>query len=111
MWAGNLLSVSMARPIDPSSTMRKQAGGKVQLWILICTIGMAILVGFAYLARWAFDSEWALLAVLLFEFAIGVVVYRVALDSAVERGMRDRETMIDSLSKTSSPVGGSLGLG
>jgi len=110
MWAGNLLSVSMARPIDPSSTMRKQAGGKVQLWILICTIGMAVLVGFAYLARWAFNSDWALLGVLLFEFAIGLVVYRVALDSAVERGMRDRESLIDALSKTSSPVGGSLGL-
>jgi ABC-2 type transport system permease protein len=110
MWACNLLSVAMARPIDPSSTLRKQAGGKVQLWILICTIGMAVLVGFAYLARWAFNSEWALLAVLLFEFGIGVVVYRVALDSAVERGMRDREGMIDALSKTSSPVGGSLGL-
>lgn len=110
MWAGNLLSVTNPRPIDPSSTMRKQAGGKVQLWILLCSIGMAVLVGFAYLARWAFDSDWALLGVLLFEFAIGAVVYRVALDSAVERGIHDRERIIDALSKTSSPVGGSLGL-
>ncbi len=110
MWAGNLLSVMMPRPIDPTSTMNKQANAKVQLWILLCTIGMAVLVGFAYLARWAFDSDWALLGVLLFEFAIGSVVYRVALESAVERGMRDRERIIDALSKTSSPVGGSLGL-
>jgi hypothetical protein len=56
------------------------------------------------------DSDWALLGVLLFEFAIGSVVYKVALDSAVERGMQDRERIIDALSKTSSPVGGSLGL-
>jgi ABC-2 type transport system permease protein len=90
--------------------MKRQANAKVQLWILLCTLGMAALVGFAYLARWAFDSDWALLAVLLFEFAIGSVVYRVALDSAVERGMHDRERMIDALSRTSSPVGGSLGL-
>jgi ABC-2 type transport system permease protein len=82
----------------------------VQLWILLCTIGMGVLVGFAYLARWAFDSDWALLGVLLFEFAVGGVVYKVALDSAVERGMRDRERMIDALSKISSPVGGSVGL-
>jgi ABC-2 type transport system permease protein len=110
MWAGNLLSVMMPRPIDPSATMKRQANAKVQLWILLCTVGMAVLVGFAYLARWAFDSDWALLGVLLFEFAIGAVVYKVALDSAVERGLRDREGIIDALSKTSSPVGGSLGL-
>ena len=46
----------------------------------------------------------------LFEFAIGGVVYSVALDSAVERGIHDRERIIDALSKISSPVGGSLGL-
>jgi ABC-2 type transport system permease protein len=110
MWAGNLLSVIMPRPIDPSSTLRKQANAKVQLWVLFCTVGMAVLVGFAYLARWAFDSDWALLGVLLFEFAVGYVVYRVALDTAVERGIAGRERIIDALSRTSSPVAGSLGL-
>jgi len=110
MWAGNLLSVIMPRPIDPSSTMRKQANAKVQLWVLLCTIGMAALVGMGYLARWAFDSDSAMLATLLVEFAIGYVVYRVALDSAVQRGINGREQIVDALSKTSSPVGGSLGL-
>jgi ABC-2 type transport system permease protein len=110
LWAGNLLSVLMPRPIDPKSTLKKQANAKVQLWILLCTVGMAVLVGIGYLARWAFDSDWALLGMLLVEFAVGAVVYRVALDSAVERGMRDRERIIDALSKGSSPVGGSLGL-
>jgi hypothetical protein len=110
MWAGNLLSVMMPRPIDPKSTMKKQAGGKAQLWILLCTIGMAVLVGFAYLARWALDSDWALLGVLLFEFLIGWVFYRVALDSVVTRGMNNREHIVDELSRTSTPVAGSLGL-
>jgi hypothetical protein len=109
MWAGNLLSVMMPRPIDPSSTMRKQGNAKIQLWILLCTIGMAILIGLGYLARWAVGSEWALLSVLAFEFIVGYVVYRVALDSAVERGIAERERIIDALSKTSSPIGGSVG--
>ena len=109
MWAGNLLSVMMPRPVDPSSTMRKQGASKGQLWILLCTVGMAVLVGFAYLARWAFDSDWALLGVLAFEFIIGYVVYRVALDSAVARGISQRERIIDALSKTVSPIGGSVG--
>ena len=109
MWAGNLLSVMAPRPSDPSSTMQKRGSGKMQLWVLACTIGMAVLVGFAYLARWALDSEWALLGVLLFEFAIGCVFYKVALDSAVEKGVAERERIIDALSKTSSPIGGSVG--
>jgi ABC-2 type transport system permease protein len=109
MWAGNLLSVIMPRPADPSSTLQRKGSSKVQLWIFFCTLGMAVLVGFAYLARWAFDSDWALLAVLVFEFIIGYVVYRVALDSAVARGISERERILDALSKTSSPIGGSLG--
>jgi ABC-2 type transport system permease protein len=109
MWAGNLLSVMMPRPSDPSSTMQKRGSGKVQLWVFACTIGMAILEGFAYLARWAFDSEWALLGVLSFELVVGYVIYRIALDSAVERALAGRERMIDALSKTSTPIGGSVG--
>ena len=108
MWAGNLLSVMNPRPADPSSTMRKQGSAKIQLWILLCTIGMAVLVGFAYLARWALDSDWALLGVLAFELVIGYVIYRVSLDSAVARGLAERERIIDALSKTTSPIGGSV---
>jgi len=109
MWAGNLLSVMTPRPSDPSSTMQKKGNAKNQLWILACTFGMAVLIGFAYLARWALDSDWALIGVLVFEFLIGYVVYRVALDSAVQRGLAERERIVDTLSKSSSPIGGSLG--
>jgi ABC-2 type transport system permease protein len=109
MWAGNLLSVIAPRPSDPSSTLQKRGNAKNQLWIMVCTVGMALLVGIAYLARWAFDSDWALLGILLFEFVIGYVVYRVALDSAVERGLAERERIIDALSKTMSPIDGSAG--
>jgi ABC-2 type transport system permease protein len=102
--AGNLLSVSTPRAIDPSSTMRKQAGAKMQLWTLLCTLGMAVLVAFPFLARWAFQKDWTFFAVLLLEFVIGLIVYRIALDSAVELGLRNREQMVDALSKGPSPV-------
>lgn len=105
---GNLTSIVMARPIDPVQTFKKQAGGKMQLWFLICSVGMFVLVGFAFLARWAIGDEWALPGVLAVEFAIGLIVYRVATESAVERALRDREQMIEALSKGPSPVG--LGL-
>jgi ABC-2 type transport system permease protein len=108
MWAGNLLSVMTPRPSDPSSTMQKKGNAKNQLWILACTIGMAALVGFAYLARWALNSNWALLGTLVFELVVGYVVYRVSLDSAVAHGIAERERIIDILSKTNSPIGGSV---
>ena len=103
--AGNLSSIAMARPSDPKQTFRKQSGGKMQLWLLLCSLIMFLLLGTAFLAQWAFNSNWALLGVLAIEFMIGLVVYRVSLDSAVERGIRDRERLIDALSKGSAPIG------
>lgn len=102
--AGNFASVSMARPIDPAQTFKKQAGARMQLWLLLCGIGMYALVGFAFLAQWAFRSDWALIGILLLELAIGLIVYRIATESAIERGLRDREHLVDALSKGASPI-------
>lgn len=105
---GNYTSVAVPRPADPKQTFRKQSAGRMQLWILLCGLAMFVLIGFAFLARWALQSEWALLGVLLVEFAIGFIVYRVATQSAVERGMRDREKFIEALSRGPSPIGSGL---
>ncbi len=101
---GNLSSVGAPRAVDPSQTLRKQAGGRLQLWLLGSSVAMFILVGFAFLARWALASDWALVGVFSIEFAVGLVVYRIAIDSAVQRGMRNREAILDSLSKGTAPV-------
>ena len=100
--AGNFTSVSMPRPIDPSSTFRKQAGSRMQSWLLLASLGMLTLVAFPFLARWAFEKDWPFFAVLLVELGIGAIFYRIALDSAVERGMRDRERIVEALSKGAS---------
>ena len=102
---GNLTSISMARPIDPTQTLKKQAGGKTQFWFLLCSLGMSTLVGFALLARWAFASEWALLAVLAFEGVVGFIAYHLAIQSAVHNASERREQLIDALSKGASPIG------
>lgn len=105
MAIGNMSSMMAARPVDPGQTFRKQAGSKMQLWLLSCSVGMALLIGAAHLAQWAVGAVWAGLAVRGVELAIAAIVYRVALDSAVERGTRDRETLISALSKSASPIG------
>jgi ABC-2 type transport system permease protein len=106
---GNMTSIRLARPLNPSETFRKQAGGKMQLWLLVCAAGMFALIGFAFLARWALDTNWAMLGVLAVEVAVGYVIYRIAMDSAVQDALEHRERLIDSLSKGGSAVFG-LGL-
>lgn len=102
---GNMTSVAMPRPIDPTQTFRRQAGGKAQLWMLLCSLGMFLLVGFAFLGRLAFGTEWAMPGVLAVEFGIAWIAYRIAMESAVDRAIHEREQMLDALSKGSSPVG------
>lgn len=101
---GNLLSVYFPRPIDPRATLRKQGGGKVQLWLLGCTLVMFLLVGFAFLARWATGHDWALPAVLSLELAIGLIVYRIALESSIEHATSSQEHIVAELSKNAAPL-------
>jgi hypothetical protein len=58
----------------------------------------------AYLARYAFGSEAALFAVLGVDAIAGVVVYRVALESAVRTADLTRESMIAALSTGDGPI-------
>jgi ABC-2 type transport system permease protein len=101
---GNMLSVYFPRPNDPRSAFRNQRGARIQLWLLACSLGMFVLVGFAFLARWATDRDWVLLAVLGLEFAIGLIVYRISLQSAIERALSTQEQIVAALSKNTAPL-------
>jgi hypothetical protein len=76
--------------------------------MLLAALGMFVLVGLGLLARWALDADWAMFAVLSVEFIIGFVVYRVATQSAIEKGIQGREHLIDALSR--GPASAGLGL-
>ncbi len=102
---GNMTSVLLARPTDPRQTMRKAAGGKMQLWLLLCMAGMVLLLGAGYLAQWALGAVWAFFVVLAIELGLGLVFYFVALDSAIEHADRDREKLIDALSRGPAMIG------
>ncbi len=104
---GNLTSVSLAWPSDPKQMLRRTAGGRLQLWVLGCSVGMAILIGAALLARWALDSYWAFVGVLGIELVVAAIVYKVATDTALERSLTERERMMDQLSKSAAVIGSS----
>jgi hypothetical protein len=58
----------------------------------------------AYLARYAFGSQTALFGILGIDAIVGLIVYRVALDSAVRTAELTRETMIAALSTGDGPI-------
>jgi ABC-2 type transport system permease protein len=62
--------------------------------------------GLAYLARYAFDTQTAFFAVLAVDAVIGLIVYRIALESAVEAAERLKEKMVASLSLGDGPITG-----
>ena len=101
---GNLSSVAIPKPMNPTQTFRKQASGRMQLRLTATSLGMILLLGFAFAAGWALQTNWVLLAVLGFEFLIGIIVYRLATESAVNRGIRERERILDELSRGASPI-------
>jgi len=104
--AGNLMSVNNARGTNPSSSFRSSAAGRVQA-ILFVVYPIAFLpAALAYLARWAFKSELALFGVLAVDMAIALIVYRVALDSAVTAAEKTREKMLAALSAGDGPITG-----
>ncbi len=102
---GNLMSVAIPKAMNPAQTFRKQSGGKMQLGFAATMLGVLVLLGFAFAARWALESNWALLGVLAFEFAVGLIVYRIATESAIARATREHERILDELSKGVSPIG------
>jgi len=102
---GNLTSVIIPRAIDPNEAFRNQNAGKATLWLLICFIVMAIPVGLAFLARWAFRSDWVFLLVLCGDLIVGLIVYKIATESAVARAESRREQFLEALSQGKELVG------
>jgi ABC-2 type transport system permease protein len=104
--AGNLMSVHQPRGVNPESSFRSSAAGRVQsLLFVVYPIAFAP-TALAYLARWAFDSELAFFAVLAFDAVAGVVVYRVATQSAVQSAERLKETFLAALAAGDGPIAG-----
>jgi ABC-2 type transport system permease protein len=102
--AGNLLSIHQARAVNPATSFRTGAAGRVQAMLFVIYPVASIPAGLAYLARWAFRSEVAFFSVLAFDAAVAIVVYRISLNSAVEAAQRLKESMITALSAGEGPI-------
>jgi ABC-2 type transport system permease protein len=101
---GNLSSVHYPRAMNPE---RVSQGGAASRWqaLVFVFYPLALLPIFlAYVARAVFDSEAAFAGVLGFAAILGVVIYRIAMESAVEAASRRREQILAELGRTEGPV-------
>ncbi|HBY62649.1 MAG TPA: hypothetical protein DEH78_22740 [Solibacterales bacterium] len=101
---GNLSSTHYPRAVNPAQSWRSTGAGKWQALLLIIYPVISIPIALAYLARWAVDAEWAFYAALGVAAAIGLAMYHVALESAVEAAAAQREQIIETLSKSEGPI-------
>lgn len=104
--AGNLLSIYQARAVNPATSFRSGAAGRVQAILFVIYPLAFFPAALAYLARWAFDAEAAFFVVLGLAAIAGLMVYRISLDSAIEAAERLKEKMIAALSVGEGPIAG-----
>jgi ABC-2 type transport system permease protein len=96
---GNIGSLSYPRPANPAQAWRSRSGGKFQMVMLLAYPALSIPIGLAYVARYAFESDLAFYLMLLFTATLASIFYWVAMDSAVAQGLKEREAILDALSK------------
>lgn len=101
---GNISSVQYPRGLSPERVSRGGSGGRFHA-LLFLIYPLALLPVFlAYVARYAFDSQAAFLAVLSLAAAGGGLLYSAALDSAANAAVKRREEIVRELSKGEGPV-------
>ncbi|MCX6595725.1 MAG: hypothetical protein NTV70_05105 [Acidobacteria bacterium] len=101
---GNLGSTRAPRAMNPNESWKRSAGAKVSMFALLVYPLISMLVGLAYLGRYAFDREEAFYVVIGVGLFVAACFYKVALDSAVETMTQDREKILTLLAQTDSPV-------
>jgi ABC-2 type transport system permease protein len=104
--AGNLLSIYQARAVNPATSFRSGAAGRVQAMLFVIYPIAFLPAALAYLARWAFDNQSVFFAVLALDAVAGLIGYRIALESAVAAADRLKERMVAALSSGDGPIAG-----
>lgn len=101
---GNLSSFYTPRAVNPSKSFRTGASGRMQAMLMVAFPVALIPVALAYLARYAFDTEWAFFAVLVGGAGLGALVYSYSTSSAVQASEDRKEQIIRALSQGEGPI-------
>ena len=101
---GNVSSVRFPRALTPERVAQGGSSRSLNgLMFLLYPLSLAP-VALAYLAEFALDSEIAFAVVMLIAAAVGAIVYRQCMQSAVATASTDREAILQELSRGDGPV-------
>ena len=101
---GNISSVQFPRGLSPERVSHGGASSRFQALIFIFYPVTLLPIFLAYLARYAFRSDFMFYAVLMLAAIIGGTIYWIAMDSSVSTARSRREYIIQQLSKGEGPV-------
>jgi ABC-2 type transport system permease protein len=101
---GNMSSLYNPRAVNPVKAMKTAAQSRSQALLMLAFPLTLVPVALAYLARYAFDTEWAFFGVLLVGGMVGVLVYFYSMQSALKAAADRREQIIGALSRGEGPV-------
>ncbi|HTS48093.1 MAG TPA: hypothetical protein VMH05_09120 [Bryobacteraceae bacterium] len=101
---GNLSSFYNPRAVDPEKSFRTSASARAQATLTLVFPVALLPVALAFLARYAFDSEWALFGTLAGGAALGAIVYGYSMGSAMRIAEERKENIIASLSRGEGPI-------
>jgi ABC-2 type transport system permease protein len=101
---GNVSSVQYPRALKPERVSQGGASGRFQSLVFILYPLALLPVFLAYLARYAFASQTAFVAVLTFAAILGAVLYRIAMESAERTVAKERERILGELSHGEGPI-------
>ncbi|MFN7925302.1 MAG: hypothetical protein U0Q16_34710 [Bryobacteraceae bacterium] len=104
MAMGNLSTIYYPRPVNPSQSWRSAAAGRVQALLTMLYPVLSIPIAMAYLARFAFDSQWMFYGVLGVAAVFAAIVYAVSLESSVDAADQRKEQIVRALSEGEGPV-------
>ena len=101
---GNLSSFYNPRAVNPAKSFRTAVSGRTQAMLLISFPLSLIPALLAYLARYAFATEWAFFGVIAAGGTLGAIVYSYTLESAVQAAQERREQIVAALSLGEGPI-------
>jgi ABC-2 type transport system permease protein len=101
---GNISSVHYPRALTPERVSQGGASSRFQALVFILYPLALLPVALAYLARYAFDSQTAFVVALGLAAVLGGFLYWMALESATETANKNRERILQDLSRGEGPV-------
>jgi ABC-2 type transport system permease protein len=101
---GNVSSLYNPRAVNPMKAMKTAASSRAQALLMLAFPVTLAPVALAYLARYAFDTEWAFFGVLICGAMVGVMAYVFSMQSALKAADDRREQIIGALSSGEGPI-------